>query len=96
MTIHVSIGEAEARLTELVAAAMRGEDIVLDEAGEPQVQLMPVDRHAAMLRAERAARRRSALGMWKGLLTDEQATISPSMTDEEVEERWNRKFGPAA
>ena len=42
MTMHFNIGEAKTRLSELVAAAMRGEDIVLDKAGNPQVMLVPV------------------------------------------------------
>ncbi len=43
MTIHVNIGEAKTRLSELVAAAVRGEDVVLDRAGQPQVRLVKVD-----------------------------------------------------
>lgn len=96
MTIHVNIGQAKTRLSELVAAAVRGEEVVLAKAGDPQVRLVPVAERQELDNTARAAKRRSALGMWKGVITAEQATIPPSMTDEELEERWNRKFGPAA
>lgn len=67
MTIHVTIGEAEKRLSELVAAAVRGEEVVLQEAGAPQVRLVAIAR-AALGEAEReaiAARRVAAIGKWK-------------------------------
>lgn len=96
MTIHVNIGEAKTRLSELITAAVGGEDIVVDKAGSPQVRLVPVHERTEADRAARVARRRSVLGMWKGRMTKEQATIPPSMTDEEIEERWERKFGASA
>ena len=57
MTVHVNIGEAKTRLSELVAAAMRGEDVVLDKAGAPQVKLVPVPEAAQARREQIAARR---------------------------------------
>lgn len=41
MTIQVNIAEAKARLSELVARAEAGEDIVLARAGKPAVRLAP-------------------------------------------------------
>lgn len=35
----VEIGEAGAHLPELVAAALRGEDVIISEAGAPQVRI---------------------------------------------------------
>ena len=97
MAMHVNIGEAKTCLSELVAAAVRGEDVVLAKAGAPQVRLVPVsDGTTADEKAAKAARRLAAFGMWKGVLTEEQSIVPPSMTDEELEERWTRKFGPAA
>ena len=65
MTIHVDIGEARTRLSELVAAAMRGEDVVLDKAGVPQVRLAPLTDIADDEERHRVAeRRRSAFGMF--------------------------------
>jgi prevent-host-death family protein len=96
MTIHVNIGEAKTRLSELIAAAVRGEEVILSKAGVPQARLVPVAQHTDAERKAIVARRLAALGMWKGLLTEEEAIVPPSMTDDELEERWNRKFGPAA
>lgn len=38
----VEIGEAGAHLPELVAAALRGEDVIIAKAGAPQVRIVPV------------------------------------------------------
>ena len=96
MTIHVNIGEAKTRLSELVAAAVRGEEVVVSKAGEPQVQLVAVAEKAQAKKAQIVARRLATLGIWKGLLTEDESIVPPSMTDKEIEERWERKFGPAA
>jgi len=42
MTIYVNIAQARTRLSELVKAAVRGEDIVICRAGKPQVRLVAV------------------------------------------------------
>jgi antitoxin (DNA-binding transcriptional repressor) of toxin-antitoxin stability system len=96
MTIHVNIGEAKTRLSELVAAALRGEDVVLDRAGQPKVRLVAVPEAVVLDKEARAAKRRAAIGC----LADKYAgyppeafDIPPSMTDEEYEERIKRKFG---
>ena len=56
MTIHVNIGKAKAQLSSLVAASLRGEEVIIDHDGKPQVRLIPVVE--ARL-ADRAARRRT-------------------------------------
>lgn len=66
MTIHVNIGDAKTRLSQLVAAAIRGEEVVLDKAGAPQVRLVPVEQGNALALETRAARRRAAIGMFAG------------------------------
>jgi antitoxin (DNA-binding transcriptional repressor) of toxin-antitoxin stability system len=97
MTVHVNIGEAKTRLSQLIAAALRGEEVVLDKDGKPQVQLVPVPSANAEERARRAQKRESALGMWKEAFEGWHETdIGPSMTDQEVEARWQRKFGPSS
>lgn len=55
MTIHVNIAEAKARLSSLVEASLRGEDVILARAGEPKVRLVALPQAA---KKERAARRR--------------------------------------
>jgi prevent-host-death family protein len=42
MTIHVNIAEAKAKLSGLIAATLRGEEVVIDRDGKPQVRLTPV------------------------------------------------------
>jgi prevent-host-death family protein len=96
MTIHVNIGEAKTRLSELVAAALRGEEVVVSKAGMPQVRLVPVAEASDEERKRISAQRKAAFGMWKHLVDGGDIVVPPSMTDEEIEERWQRKFGPAA
>lgn len=96
MTIHVNIGEAKTRLSELIAAALRGEEVVLDKAGTPQVKLVPVAEAEQARREEIAAKRKAAFGMLAAKyahLRPEDTIVPPSMTDEEIEERFQRKFG---
>jgi prevent-host-death family protein len=54
MTIHVNIAEAKAKLSSLVKASLRGEDIVIDRDGKPQVRLTPVPEAQQIDREERA------------------------------------------
>jgi prevent-host-death family protein len=96
MTIHVNIGDAKTRLSQLIAAALRGEEIVLDKAGKPQVRLVPVQKASEEERERIAAKRRAAFGMWAKEFEGFSTDIPPSMTDEELEERYRRKFGPDA
>jgi len=55
MTIHVNIGKAKDTLSELIAASLRGEEVVIDNDGVPQVRLMPV---AAADHQDRVAKRK--------------------------------------
>ena len=98
MTIHVNIGEAKTRLSELVATALRGEEVVIDRAGTPQVKLVPVLEAEQARREELVARRKAAFGMfankYRHLHGTERLDVPPAMTDEEIEERARRKFDP--
>jgi antitoxin (DNA-binding transcriptional repressor) of toxin-antitoxin stability system len=96
MAIHVNIGEAKTQLSKLIAAALRGEEVVVDKDGKPQVRLEPVAEPSAAERERLSAKRRSALGMWKKEFEGFSTDLPPSMTDGEIEERYQRKFGPAA
>ena len=89
-------GEAKTRFSELVAAAVRGEEVVVSKAGEPQVRLVAVQERSQAEREAIVARRLAALGMWKDIIPPD-FEVPASMTDEELEERWHRKGdGPAA
>ncbi|WP_309752247.1 antitoxin [Novosphingobium sp.] len=54
MTIHVNIGKAKANLSKLISASLRGEEVVIDHDGKPQVRLTPVVEAQAV---DRDARR---------------------------------------
>jgi prevent-host-death family protein len=79
MTIHVNIGEAKTRLSELIAASERGEEVVIARAGKPVVRLAPVAE------IDEIALRASACGMWRHLITDEEIDeLLAPFTEEEI------------
>lgn len=79
MTIHVNIGEAKTRLSELVAAAQRGEEVVIAGASAPAVRLQPVETVQDVVEA-----RRQAFGMWRDKFSEEQmdALLAPMSEDD--------------
>jgi antitoxin (DNA-binding transcriptional repressor) of toxin-antitoxin stability system len=54
MTIHVNIAEAKAKLSGLISAALRGEEVVIDRDGKPQVRMTPVPEAQQVDREARA------------------------------------------
>jgi prevent-host-death family protein len=76
MAIQMNIGEAKTRLSELVAATERGEEVILARAGRPVVKLQPVEMP---LRTSRREKRFAALGMCQGSVTPEiiEAGLAP-------------------
>jgi prevent-host-death family protein len=96
MTIHVNIGEAKTRLSELVAAALRGEEVIVQRDGQPKVRLVPVAEAEEIEKVARAARRAAAFGFARekyAHLPPESFDVPRSMTHEELDERYQRKFG---
>lgn len=65
MAINVNIAEAKARLSELVAASVRGEEVVLQRAGVPLAKIVPIEAARQRSLEEIAARRSAAIGMFK-------------------------------
>ncbi|MEO7505171.1 MAG: type II toxin-antitoxin system prevent-host-death family antitoxin [Sphingomicrobium sp.] len=65
MTKHFNVGEAKAKLSQLIAAVRRGEDVVIDHDGKPQVRLVLVEEASEAERRRLAAKRRSAFGLFK-------------------------------
>jgi prevent-host-death family protein len=80
MTIHVNIGEAKTRLSELIAASERGEEVVIARAGKPAVRLQPVEPVQDVVEM-----RRRAFGMWRDRISEEQvnALLEP-MSEEDL------------
>lgn len=87
MGIHVNIGEAKTRLSELVAASLRGEEVILSKAGRPVVRLIALDDALEVERAERAAKIKAWIGSLKGKLPADagDAFLGPTFTDEELD-----------
>ena len=90
MTIHVNIGEAKTRLSQLIAAAKRGEKVVIDRNGEPEVELTLVDSGRA--KAERRARLKVFAGSLSGQLGDVNAFLEPTFTEEELDKMYRLDF----
>ncbi len=65
MTIHVNIGEAKTRFSELCAAALRGEEVIVQKAGVPKLRLTPVEGAEIAERERIAAKRKAAFGKYK-------------------------------
>jgi prevent-host-death family protein len=68
MTMHFNIGEAKAKLSQLIAAVRRGEDVVIDHDGQPQVRLVLVDDASEIERQRVIAKRKSFFGAFKSEL----------------------------
>ena len=101
MTIRFSIEAANPDLSKMVAASLRGEDVVLSEKGQAVARIVPIgaasDRPALTLeeRQARAQKRVANIGKWRDAFEGYDTDPEPSMTDEEVEAKARRIFGPA-
>jgi prevent-host-death family protein len=84
MTIQINIAEAKAKLSELVARAEAGEEVVLARAGRAVATIQPVRR-------PKEGKRR--LGVWEHLALDlpEDLFIGP---DKETEAAADRPIFP--
>lgn len=47
--MQMNVAEAKARLSELIAAAERGEEVIIARGGVPVVQIIPAKRRALRL-----------------------------------------------
>lgn len=97
MTIHVNIGEAKARFSELCAAALRGEEVIVQKAGVAKLKLVPIEEADRLSREEIARRRVAAIGMFRKQFAGYD--LSPEALKAgrgDPEERFRRKFGPSA
>ena len=91
MGIHVNIGEAKNRLSELIAASLRGEEVILSKAGKPVARITALDDALADAKAqeiaERAAKMKAFIGSGKGKFGPNAGDImlEPEYTDEELD-----------
>ena len=90
MGSYVNIGEAKTRLSELVAASLRGEEVILARAGVPVARIVglasAVEDVAAAERAARAARWAAWIGSKAGMMPTGagDAFLEPSYSDAAV------------
>ncbi len=92
MTIHVNIGEAKARLSQLVEAALNGQDVILQKAGVPKLKLVPIEEAELAERQALVRRRMANIGKHRDKYQSVDLTVPPSLTEAEIEERYKRKF----
>ena len=94
MTIHVNIGEAKTRLSELLNAIKRGEQVVIMRAGDPEAELVPARNAHTNTREERARKRKSAFGMYRDAFKGANLSLDALKAERgDPEERFERKFG---
>ncbi len=75
MTIHVNIGKAKANLSKLISASLRGEEVVIDHDGNPQVRLIPVAEATADVRKARRAKVDAVLARIDALPIDRESAV---------------------
>lgn len=63
MAIAVNIGQAKTRLSELIAASERGEEVVLQRSGVPAARITPIESNTPTPE-QIAADRSKAFGMF--------------------------------
>ena len=87
MGIHVNIGEAKNRLSELVAASLRGEEVILSKAGKPVARILALEEAKADAKAEQVAKWDAWIGSFAGQFPPSAMDIfdGPTYTDEELD-----------
>lgn len=100
MTINVNIGEAKTRFSELCAAALRGEEVIVQNAGIPKLKLVPIGDEVYKRQAELVVKRVAAVGFARAKyahLSPDAFDVSNAQSEADFEERFGRKFrAPAA
>ncbi|MCR2832554.1 type II toxin-antitoxin system Phd/YefM family antitoxin [Parerythrobacter lacustris] len=97
MTIHVNIGEAKTRLSELLRAMRAGERVIIQRDGKPEAELVPPRITQPLTREQIAERRRSAFGMYKDAFKGADLGLEAIKRDRaDPDEDYERKFGPSA
>lgn len=92
MTIHVNIAEAKARLSALLDAALKGEEVILQKSGVPLAKIVPIEEADFAKRAAVARERMANIGKFRDKYAGVNLDIGPSLTDAEAEARFKRKF----
>jgi prevent-host-death family protein len=81
MARQIDVEKAKAQFARLVAAAAKGEEIILSKDGKPMARLVAIPPEAS----EKKKRGKRKLGQWAKLLTPEQRA---DVGSEDWERRW--------
>lgn len=101
MGIHVNIGEAKNRLSELIAASLRGEEVILSKAGKPVARILALEEAVAddkeRVIAERKAKWDAWIGGKAGLMLADAGDLflEPTFSDVEMDEFLNSPNDPS-
>lgn len=92
MTIHVNIGDAKTRLSELLRAVQAGERVIIQRDGKPEAEIIPARETPPLTREQIAAKRRAAFGMYKEAFKGFDTSLEALKADRvPSEERLRRK-----
>lgn len=96
MGIHVNIGEAKNRLSELIAASLRGEEVILSKAGKPVAKIVGLEDAKVLAKTERIAKWDAWIGSKAGLMPSGAGDLflEPTYTDAEWDEILNNPNDP--
>jgi prevent-host-death family protein len=96
MTIHVNIGDAKTRLSELLRAVQAGERVIIQRDGKPEAEIIPARETPPLTREQIAAKRRSAFGMYREAFKGADMSLEALKADRvSSEERIGRVNGAA-
>jgi prevent-host-death family protein len=87
MGIHVNIGEAKNRLSELIAASLRGEEVILSKAGKPVARILALDTAIDDAKAQRKAQWKAWIGSGKDKFPENAGDefLEPTFSDDEMD-----------
>lgn len=97
MTIHVNIGEAKTRLSELIRAMQAGERVIIQRDGKPEAELVPLQAQQPETRQQLAAKRRAAFGMYREAFKGADLSLAALKQDRrDPDSDYEQSFGAPA
>jgi antitoxin (DNA-binding transcriptional repressor) of toxin-antitoxin stability system len=100
MGIHVNIGEAKNRLSEQIAASLRGEEVIVSKAEKPVARILALDEAVSDAKGERTAQRGAQWDAWIGSKAGSMFAdagdlfLEPTFTDNDMNAFLNNPNDP--
>lgn len=100
MGIHVNIGEAKNRLSELIAASLRGEEVILSKAGKPVARILALEGAVEAENERIVAERKKQWDAWIGSFAGRMPAsagdefLTPTYSDDEMDAFMNDPKNP--